>query len=156
MVMVMVMVMMVINNGNGDGNDCSDDGDGNDDCDDDYDGDGNDDCDGDNDDDGNDDGDDNGVIMMMVMAIITIVSSYLLQGLKEPGADIDVGDKKLPYPYKKKTSTVTKSDARQSPSHTENHTAPSTQKSPVKRDVTPKYAIVHRGLLDLQNFTNAR
>ena len=148
--------MMVINNGNGDGNDCSDDGDGNDDCDDDYDGDGNDDCDGDNDDDGNDDGDDNGVIMMMVMAIITIVSSYLLQGLKEPGADIDVGDKKLPYPYKKKTSTVTKSDARQSPSHTENHTAPSTQKSPDKRDVTPKYAIVHRGLLDLQNFTNAR
>ena len=95
--------------------------------------------------------------------IIVLISSHAFQGVKDAGADIDIGGKKLPYPYKDKTPDVkekavdtndmtpdVKDKANKSSSILENGLTSNNHSQ------TPKYSIVHRGHLDLQNFTNAR
>ena len=71
------------------------------------------------------------------------------QGVKSSGADILIGDKTLPYPYKDKTPDI-KDEVHGTPNNDEKSS------SSDSHSFTPKYSIVHRGHLDLQNFTNAR
>ena len=88
---------------------------------------------------------------------------HKFQGVKNAGADIEIGDKKLPYPYKETTpdqkvntvvpedKTADVNDQTSESSHGVENSLSSNTHSPI-----PKYSIVHRGHLDLQNFTNAR
>ena len=75
-----------------------------------------------------------------------------------------IGDKRLPYPYKNKPpetkektvasqdKTTDVTDERNEDSSSLEHGALSSS----NHSYTPEYTIVHRGHLDLQNFTNAR
>ncbi|CAB3987124.1 Hypothetical predicted protein [Paramuricea clavata] len=79
----------------------------------------------------------------------TIIRTSNDEGVKNAGADIEIGNEKLPYPYKNETPDVN-DKTNESSSRLEN--GPSSD----NHSRTPKYSIVHRGHLDLQNFTNAR
>jgi hypothetical protein len=81
--------------------------------------------------------------------------------VKDTGADIDIGGKKLPYPYKDKTPDLQEStvDANDLLPAVKDKASSSLVENGLLSDnhaQTPKYSIVHRGHLDLQNFTNAR
>ncbi|XP_028402698.1 protein kintoun-like [Dendronephthya gigantea] len=69
------------------------------------------------------------------------------KGVKTSGADIEIGGKKLPYPYKDKPIECTEKT---------NEASNDIADDSIDRSSTPEYSIVHRGHLDLQNFTNAR
>ena len=81
--------------------------------------------------------------------------------MKDAGADIDIGGKKLPYPYKDKTpdlkeSTIDPNDLTPAMKDKASSSLVQNGLTSDNHAQTPKYSIVHRGHLDLQNFTNAR
>ena len=87
-----------------------------------------------------------------------MIKLLCIQGVKDVGADIEFGDKKLPYPYKKKIPQP--KETRENPKDTtdvkEITSGMDDGLSSTNHSSTPEYSIVHRGHLDLQNFTNAR
>lgn len=67
----------------------------------------------------------------------------------EDSAELTVGGVKFPYPYSDKPTVLTEE---KNPTVKDEQKLKKTAADPS----VPKYKIVHRGHIDLQNFTNAR
>ena len=79
-------------------------------------------------------------------------SSLLLQGPVE-SAEFKVGDQTFPYPYDNKTTTMdTDVEGKLLKENKEDKAKANAPLDPT----VPKFRLVHRGHIDLQNFTHAR
>lgn len=69
--------------------------------------------------------------------------------MPEDSAGMMIGDAKFPYPYSDEPTVVTKE---KKPTVKDGHR----HRKKTDESSVPEFRIVHRGLIDLQNFTNAR